>query len=106
MNRKAWISAVLAVGFALALSLPALAVGSRECTELCDCYTLCSKPCSFSFSGPFNHTCAEIGLCVGGYDCGGFAAGGNEKAVRARSSELPWLAASCAAEETVSTTGR
>lgn len=101
MTRKAWIATALAVGFASVPSLPALAVGSRECTELCDCNDPCSKLCSFSFSGPFNHTCAEVGLCVGGYDCGGFAAGGKEKTVRA--DETSWLATRCAASETPET---
>ncbi|MEP7009385.1 MAG: hypothetical protein ABJC13_03605 [Acidobacteriota bacterium] len=99
MNRIARISNAIAVVFAISFSMPALANQSKECTELCDCASLCSKPCSFAFNGPLNHTCAEVGLCVGGYDCGGFAAGGSEKAAAGRASaELPWLATSCTPE--------
>lgn len=100
MNRASWTSAALAIGLLLSLSVPALANQSKECTELCDCASLCSKPCSFAFNGPLNHTCGEVGLCVGGFDCGGFAAAGSGVSAKP-SAELPWLATKCAAESSV-----
>ena len=100
MNRASRTSAALAVGLLLSLSVPVLANQSKECTELCDCASLCSKPCSFSFNGPLNHTCSEVGLCVGGFDCGGFAAAGSEVSAEPFA-ELSWLATKCAAEAKV-----